>query len=137
MRADVHDHEIRPVQARDAQLIDDRGDGALPEQLVGAAQVDQVRRVDGDGLYAARAQALAKLGQRLGLFRAPAPGGGVVRPDLDGRRADLRGPVGGLEQSCGQRQMRPDLTRTEWIRAQMCHAGIVGALDDLSIVVAV
>ena len=107
----MHHDGVSAIQARDAQLIDHCIDRFVPEVLVGATQVDQVRRMNGDRAHAARAKSVAKLGKCLWLFLPAAPRGGVVCPDLDRRRADLLSPGGGLEQTYSERQVRPDLAR--------------------------
>ena len=61
----------------------------MPEILVGAAQVDQIGRVDGNGPDSCVGQCLPECLERLGLLLAAAPRGRVVREHLDRSRANL------------------------------------------------
>ena len=105
MRADVDVHVARREPGRGAQVTGQQADRPAEEVLLGTGQVDEVRRVDGDGPDVELDQALAE-GRALGRGRCAAPPGGrVVGEHLERVGADLVSPVDRLDHAAAEREV--------------------------------
>jgi hypothetical protein len=87
------------------QLLRQQLDRLLVEARLGAGQVDQVRRVRHDGLDTGGGQPLAERGQLRRRRCAAGPRRRVVGEDLERGRADLGGPVRGLDHAGAEGQV--------------------------------
>ena len=90
-------------RGRRPQVVREELDRALEEVGLGAGEVDEVGGMDGDRADVPRGEPLAERRQLVGRLGAAAPGRRVVAEDLEGRRADLVGPLDGLRHAGRQR----------------------------------
>ena len=120
VRPDVDVDEARTVRRPHLQFADHRGDGLLVKFLIGASQVDQIRRMDRQRPDVQLGQAIAKRGEVGRQLGPPPPGGGVVGEELHRRGTDLVRPVGRFEQAGLDRQVRTDAAagqgQRRWLR---------------------